>query len=157
MMKHLKSLAIALLFTTAFIACKKDKEDPEPTPETDRTVLLTQNSWQIRHLNQSQGGDKWYYDRGGSNNTHDYGNDLLQFNTDGSGTYTTSAGNSYTISWQFDNSDKTELTYTINGFNGNLAIKLENIFLDENNFRYSEMYGTGTNYSGGSIYRIPKL
>lgn len=135
---------------------KKTKRIPNQLLKRIALCCLLKPRGRSKHLNQSQGGNKAFYDRGGSNNTHDYGNDLLQFNTNGSGTYTTSAGDSYTIAWQFDNGEKTELSYTISDFNGNLTIKLENILLDENNFRYSEMYGTGNNYSGGSIYRIPK-
>lgn len=154
-MKHLTYSFLTLLIL--FIACKKDDVDPEPPPVKDRTELLTGSSWQIKHLNQAQSGQKTYYDRGGGNNTYDYDDDLLKFNTDGSGIYTTSTGVNYNFTWQFDNTDKTELSYTLAGYgNGSLAIKLENIFLDENNFRYSEMYMFGSSYSGGSIYRMPK-
>ncbi|MBL7699008.1 MAG: hypothetical protein JNK79_12665 [Chitinophagaceae bacterium] len=148
----LSFLAISFLF----IACNKDDDEPQQPQVKDRMELLTSVAWQIDHLYQVQGGQKAYYDRGGSNNTYNYGSDLLKFNTDGSGTYTTSAGNSYTIEWQFDNAGKTEISYTINGFpNGSLDIKLENVFLDENNFRYAEMYTNNGLHTGGSVYRTP--
>jgi len=153
-MKHL--LFLFLTISILFISCKKDKADPEPAPEKDRTELLTGSSWQIKHLNQAQSGQKFYYDRGGSNNTHDYAKDLLKFNTDGSGVYTSSTGVDYNFTWQFDNMEKTELSYTLAGYGSGTLIKLENILIDENNFRYSEMYMYDGFYSGGSIYRISK-
>jgi len=154
-MKHF--LFSFLAFSILFIACKKDNVDPEPPPEKDRTELLTGSSWQIKHLHQAQSGQKDYYDRGGSNNTHDYAKDLLKFNTDGSGIYTTSTGVDYNFTWQFDNPEKTELSYTLANYGGgSLAIKLENILLDETNFRYSEMYMHGGFYSGGSVYRMAR-
>lgn len=154
----MKRLLFSLLaLSILFLACKKDNADPEPTPVKDRTELLTGASWQIKHLNQAQSGQKSYYDRGGSNNTYNYDQDLLKFNSDGSGVYTTSTGINYNFSWQFNNPEKTELSYTLAGYGGgSLAIKLENIFLDESNFRYSEMYMQGGSYSGGSIYRMAK-
>lgn len=116
----------------------------------------------MKHIRVLQNNFITRYDRGSQDNNWNYDNDYLKFEKNGSGTYT--AGDDvYNISWQFANTDKTEITYTLHDYaNGqptpgtDLDIKLENVFISENSFRYAELY---TNENGTiticSVYREP--
>jgi hypothetical protein len=159
-MKYFLSIA---LISSILISCNKHLPDL-PHIEVSKDSLLVSNTWQIRHIYSVQNNIVFFYERGGQNNTYNYDNDFLKFDKDGTGTYT--AGSShYNITWQFDNSDKTEMSYTIYNYaNGqpyeglNHQVKLENVFLSFTSFRYSEIY---TNENGthtvSSVYREPKI
>ena len=156
-MKRVLTLAAIFAIVISFFACDKDVNE---RPNLDRTYLLTSSAWQIKHIRVVQTGQDFVYDRGGSNNTFDFTNDYLEFQKDGSGTYW--AGNDqYEISWQFDNSEKSELTYTIYNYadghpqpGTDHLVKLENVFLSETSFRYAELYTNNNgSHSAASVYR----
>lgn len=159
----MKQIFALILISSLIISCKKNNEEPPPQVPITRDSMLISNVWQIQHIHVLQNSTIYKYDRDGQNNTYNYNNDYIKFERDGTGSY--SAGNDYyQITWQFDNSDKTELTYTIYNYaNGqpqdgiNLDVKLENVFLSETSFRYAEIY---TNLNGAntvcSVYREPK-
>ena len=141
-----------ILLSSVIISCKKDNNDP-PESVISRDSILVSRIWQMEHIRVLQNNVITRYDRGSQNNTWNYDNDYLKFDKNGSGTYT--AGNDvYDISWQFANSDKTEIEYTLHDYsNGqpsegvDMEIKLENVFISENSLRYSELYtnDNGTN------------
>lgn len=158
----MKQVFFALLLGVAFVSCKKDYPY-NPHGQENRDNLIAKNVWQIQHIYTVQNNVEFIYERGGQNNTFNYDNDYLSFEKNGTGTY--EAGNDqYVIAWQWDNTSKTELTFTIHDYaNGqpaqgiDLIVKLENIYLSETSFRYAEIY---TNQNGtntvGSVYRQPK-
>ena len=159
-MKYLLGL---LLLGSIVSSCNKHLPD-FPKVEVSRDSLIVSNTWQIRHIYSVQNNTVFFYERGGQNNTWNYDNDFLEFEKDGTGTYTAGSSN-YNITWQFDNADKTELSYTIYDYANeqpnvglNHNAKLENVFLSFTSFRYAEIY---TNENGthtvSSVYREPKI
>jgi hypothetical protein len=158
-MKYILGL---ILLSSIIISCKKDNDDP-PESVISRDSILVSRVWQIKHIRVLQNNFIIRYDRGGQDNNWNYDNDYFKFEKNGTGSYT--AGNDvYDISWQFDNSDKTELSYTIHDYsNGqpaegfDLDVKLENVFISENSLRYAELYtnDNGTN-TISSVYREPR-
>jgi hypothetical protein len=160
----MKQILGLILLTSLVVSCKKDANDP-PEVIISRDSLLVSNTWQMQQINVVQNdGTVLFYKRGGQNNSWNYDDDYLKFERNGTGIY--NAGTQqYEITWQFDNSDKTELSYTIHNYsnggpqeNSSLDIKLENVYLSESSFRYAELY---TNENGTqticSVYREPKL
>lgn len=159
----MKQILGLILISLLLISCKKNNEEPPPQVPITRDSMLISNVWQIKHIHVLQNSTVYKYERGSQNNTYNYNNDYIEFEKNGAGKYT--AGNDiYDITWQFNNSEKTELTYTIYDYaNGlpqegnNLDVKLENVFLSETSFRYAEIY---TNLNGAnavcSVYREPK-
>jgi hypothetical protein len=152
-----------ILLGTALISCNKHLPD-FPQVEVSRDSLIVSNTWQIKHIYSVQNNVVFFYERGGQDNTWNFDNDFLKFNKGGTGTYKTGSTH-YDITWQFDNDDKTELSYVIYNYaNGqpstglNHSVKLENVFLSYTSFRYSEIY---TNENGthtvSSVYREPKI
>lgn len=158
----MKQLFVLLCLSTFIISCKKDSDDP-PQTAISRDSILVSRIWQMQKIHVLQNNTLLFYQRGGQNNSWNYDNDYLKFEKDGSGTYT-AGSDVYDITWQFDNSDKTEISYTLHDYaNGHpedgidLEIKLENVYLSETSFRYAELY---TNENGThaicSVYREPK-
>src|ERR1700755_3059964 len=141
----MKQLIFIFFCSFALFSCKKDTSTPPPATEISRDSLLVSNIWQGPHIRVLQNNTMISYDRGGSDNTFNYDHDYLEFKKDGTGTY--SAGNDvYNISWRFDNAAKTEMSYTLFDYADgaphdgiNLELKLENVFLSENSFRYAEI------------------
>ena len=159
----MKQILCLILLSALVISCKKDSNDP-PEVVISRDSLLVSNAWQMQQITFVQNdGTVLFYERGGQNNTWNYDNDYLKFEKNGTGSY--NAGTQqFELTWQFDNSDKTELSYTIHNYaNGgpqqgsNLDIKLENVYLSESSFRYAELY---SNENGtqtiSSVSREPK-
>ena len=147
----MKQIIFALLLGVAFVSCKKDFPN-NPHGRENRDNLIAKNVWQIQQIYTVQNNVEFFYERGGQNNTFNYDNDYLSFEKNGTGTYE-AGSDQYNINWQWDNTDKTELSFTIHDYaNGqpaqgiDLVVKLENVYLSETSFRYAEIY---TNENGG--------
>ena len=158
----MKQLFTLILLASLFTSCKKDS-DPPPEVVISRDSLLVSHAWQVQQINEIQGSMRISYVRGSQNNSWNYDEDFWKFEKNGTGIYHTST-HEYDISWQFDNVDKTELSYTLHDYaNGgpqegvDLQIKFENIYLSSTNFRFTELY---TNLNGShtisSVYCEPK-
>lgn len=160
-MKKFPAIIAVFAILSSVIVLSCTREFPQP-PERDIMTLLTQSVWRIEQTYSIQNNTVFFYKRGGQNNTFNYDSDFLEFERDGTGTYT-AGNNSYVIDWTFDNSAKTEISYTIHDYaNGQpaqgeeLDVKLENVVVTFNSFRYAEIYtNIGGTHSVGSTYREP--
>lgn len=154
-----KYFLLLLVVSLSLLSCTKELE----TPEKDITELLVGVSWKIHELTFVQNNTLFYYLRGGQNNTANYfDGDVLKFNDDQTGTYSTGAV-TYEISWEFKSEDKKALSYIIFDYDKgapktgvNTEVRLENISLTENKFRYAEIYTNSEQKSTiSSVTRIP--
>ena len=144
-MKNKISVILICLGFILTTSCSKD-EDPTPPAETAEQ-LLTKSAWKIDELrwnqvNTSGGGSAYYYKRGTTGNISNLDNESVLFTTSGTGTYT--LGNvSSPLAWQFNNSEKTKITFIITYAVGSpLTVYWENMVLSSTTLRYSEYFTT---------------
>ncbi len=158
----MKQLTLILVCAASlFISCKKEYHIHPGGLNPEK--LLVSNVWQVQKLTSSQGNTLWHYVRGGQDNNFNYDGDYLDFEADGTGTY--SAGALYDITWEFTNADKSELTYVIRNYaNGqpadgiDLTVKMENVHLAPDSFKYAEIYTNENGVSAvSSVYRTPYI
>ena len=94
-----------------------------------------------------------YYKRGGVSNTFNGNSDSLRFNLNNTGVFYDFLGATYTMTWNFTNSEKNRMTLVINKPTP-LTVWLENIALAETYFGYSQ-YASDPMYYLASANRIP--
>lgn len=142
----------AILTSISVFSCTKDN-----TPVKTKSVedYLVGKSWKIQEITFVQNNQLYYYLRGGSGNTASFPNDVLVFNADGTGTYTTTAGDSFHTTWDFQDSEKSKINYTVYDYDAgaaktgsNLVVRMENVNVSDSTLKYAEIY---TNGNGNSI------
>jgi hypothetical protein len=160
-MKNKKTFLCAFAaLTFILISCKKEHYHHPNHKNSEK--LLTANDWIIEEITSSQSNELLYYKRGGQDNNVDFTHNSITFDENGTGNYT-DGSNLYNITWQFTNSDKTELSYFIQDYaNGSPApglsmeVKLENVYLSHTSFKYAEIYTNENGVSAvSSVHRIP--
>lgn len=152
-MKIAVLLSSALLSMFLLQSCSKDSDDVGKS----REVLLTQHTWKMEEITQVENNTQIYYKRGGSTNTNNFDNDKITFVTGGTGTYSPTPSETFNITWQFTNTEKTAMNIVIS-FTPTLTttLKCSELDLTENRFFCVTSF---TNATGkpvlGSVYRTP--
>jgi hypothetical protein len=171
----LLAFAVLLLLQTSITSCTKEEliHDTVTVIRTDTLIvtdtlvikdtaisleLLTANSWQLQEIRGVNGNTLLFYQRGGSSNTENYDPEYITFNTNKTGMYNDGHDHLFSIIWDFLNSEKTKLTFTII----NLAPAPDQTVIYEN-LRYKngalwfDQYWTigGINHHG-QVIRTPK-
>lgn len=101
-----------------FTACQKNSQPTVVTTQLTRTQILTQKVWQIDELQRSINGTNSAFVKGGSNTTGvTYQNIKIQFNADGSGTYTNENSMQSSLTWVFSTTDQRNLLINVGGAN----------------------------------------
>lgn len=145
-MKKFFSLALIAMITL-LISCEKDNNGNE---DNDKTVsdYLFAKSWQIELIKFTETDMLYTFRKGAPNNDVEfYSQDVITFNADGTGRYTSFGSNTFDIEWEFTDSEHSTIRYTIFDFSSgipapgkNLEILLENVVVTENHFKYAEIY-----------------
>ncbi len=121
---------ILLMMQTGITSCTKDvvkidtvtvthtdtltKVDTVVTQDTTVTLaILTANKWRSQEIRGVIGNDTTVYQRGGTNNTEDYDNEYIQFNTNGTGILYDAVGTTHQTTWSFLDSSHTMLTFVV--------------------------------------------
>ena len=148
-------LMIAFLALTLFLqACLKDDSH---TVTTSKVELLTHHPWKIEELTQVENNVQINYKRGGSANTHNFDEDKLTFLEDGTGSYSPTPSESFGITWEFTNAEKTRMDIVIT-FTPALitTLRCSEVEITERRFFCVMNY---SNASGqpvlGTVYRTP--
>lgn len=157
MKKIILSALIAL--TIVSLSCSKDEEPAEtPTPVKTVEEYLTAKSWLVDELTYLQNNTVTNYKR--SSGSPAFKNDRLLFKTDGTGVYTNTYSQNFDITWQFTDVEKSKISMVIKNYSGggaaatNTTVKMENVNVKENSFKYTEIYATGSVNTMSSVYRI---
>lgn len=129
----------------------------------DTTVtmeILTANPWKVQEIRGVIGNIYYYYLRGGTTNTPGFAldNEYITFNSDHTGLYVDNTTKSYNLTWDFANSEKTKITYTMFNFGGapSLTINWEHLAYKNASLNYDEYYTQGSYQSHSHGQRIPK-
>ena len=126
----LLAFAILLMLQTGVSSCTKEEIirdtvtviERDTLIETDTVIikdtaismeLLTANSWKLQEIRGVTGSTILFYQRGGSSNTQNFDPEYITFFTNKTGVYHDGNDNNNTIVWDFLNSEKTKLTFTI--------------------------------------------
>jgi hypothetical protein len=75
--------------------------------------LLTANSWKVQECKGVLDNFVLFYVRGGVNNTVNYDKDVIRFKADKTGTFTDGNGGQHTITWDFLNTEMTQLSFVV--------------------------------------------
>ena len=157
-------LPICFLIIGYLSACQKEKDDPTPTPPPkSNDELIVDKTWKFEYITFVSDNKLFYFERNGSNNTANFGNDAITFKKDGTGTYTATGSQIFTLTWKFEDSQKTKIKYTIKDYDlgnpkpgANQVVIWENIVLTENSVKYAEIYTRSDNKSIiSSAKRVP--
>jgi hypothetical protein len=118
--------------------------------------LLTAHSWRMQEIRGVSNNVAFYYLRGGSSNTQSFDNDVITFRPDKTGTYTDNSGNSFSLTWNFTNSNNTSIVYTMPNSNlaPNLVVTWENLKYKNASLLYDEYYTAGTKTAHSHVVRI---
>ncbi len=123
--------------------------------------ILTANQWIIQKFIGVYGGDSIFYLRGGINNTNNYDDEYLSFNSDGTGYSQDPAGYGHLIGeWHFTNDEHTQLTFKYYVTNSPIyhLITWDNIRYKNKGLMYDEYYHD--NYvdknAHEQVIRVPK-
>ena len=110
-----------------------------------QTQLLTAHTWKASEIRiQLANNTTEYYLRGGTANSVNYDTDSLKFNSNNSGTYFY-MGSQFTTTWNFTDAQQTKMTLVINSPTIQ-TFYLENIFLSDTYFCYSQYIINGLTY-----------
>lgn len=146
--------AVSFLLLTSFVQTQKTKVVTINTDNKEK--ILTKYTWQAEEIRTQLSNNKsTYYKRGGKNNTIDYGIDLLKFNANHSGTYSTN-GKNYFIKWYFQDSKKTKMEILIN-FSIPHAVYLENINISNQYFTYVQHASDEEIQYLATVTRVPVI
>jgi len=150
-MKSKLSVISIALFT--LFSCKKD--DPITIQAKTPEELLTAKTWKLGEMRvvRSNSGTTDYYKRGGTSNTFNGDSDSARFNLNNTGIFYDFLGATYTMTWNFTNSEKTRMIQVINKPTP-VTIMLENISLSDTYFGYSQ-YASDPIFYLASANRIP--
>ena len=140
---------ICILLLTQLSGCQKNTDDPPPPPPPTKTAeeLLVDKTWKFEYVTFVTDNKLFYYERNGSNNTANFGNDAIVFKKDGTGTYTATGTQVFTLTWKFEDTQKSKIKYTIKDYDlgvpkvgSNQVVIWENIVLTEGTLKYAEIY-----------------
>lgn len=150
-------LIILVGASVSFSSCTKSNAASVTTPKTDTVpdpvTLLTSATWKIQELrwfqvNTSGGGIEYYYMRDITSDIGQASTIRMKFNRDGTGSYALGSSLTGSVTWQFTNTEKSKLTWTIAyNIGGTQTINWENIDLTETRLRYAEYFVTNTGIS----------
>ena len=141
-------LAISFLVVSHLSGCHKEKDNPPPTtPPKSNDELIVDKTWKFEYTTFTTDSKLFYFERNGSNNTANFGNDAITFKSDGTGTYTATGSQMFTLTWKFEDSQKTKIKYTIKDYDlgvpklgASQIVIWENVVLTENSLKYAEIY-----------------
>src|SRR5688572_4799509 len=106
-----KSYLFAVLASALVLqACTKDESDIDVASKEE---LLTHHTWKMEELTQVENNAQIYYKRGGTTNTHNFDNDKITFLADGTGNYSPTPTQNFSITWEFTNASKTQMNIVI--------------------------------------------
>src|SRR5215204_741227 len=157
-------LPVCFLIISQLTGCHKEKDNPPPTEQPkSNEELLVNKTWKFEYITFVTDNKLFYYERNGSNNTANFGNDAITFKSDGTGTYTATGTQVFTLTWKFEDSRKSKIKYTLKDYElGNpklgasQVVIWENIVLTDNTLKYAEIYSRADNKSIiSSAKRIP--
>ncbi len=134
MTKMLFFIGTALLIGTS---CNKNNDSEPGTPTTQartKTEILTYKPWMMQEEYDLENNVLNKYERGASGNTVNYDNELLTFANGGSGSFKDIQGNTYPISWSFQNSEQTKMMVTIQFPGGNVPLNYNMVQLSDSSF-----------------------
>lgn len=141
-----------LMAALGFLSCSKDNTSAPTAPTVDS--LLIGKTWKIQSITFVSNNILYYYTMGASGNTADFSKDAIVFNKDLTGSYTAGV-NTYNITWQFTDAEKSKIKYTILNYDKglpksgvNLVVTWENVVLTTSTLKYAEIY---TNSDGNSV------
>lgn len=150
----MKNYYMILLVCVFLSSCKKENT-PDVQPKAVEE-LLTATTWRIEESRIQAGDDpvQRYYKRGGPNNTDDRSSDSLKFKLDHTGSYFFE-GKEYSVTWNFTNDEKSNMTLIVHYESAPETVYLENINVTEKYFKYAQYsLMTSKNYVA-SIMRSP--
>lgn len=136
-MKQMSRIPIYLLLLATFFIAACNKPSVEP-PKKTPLELLTGSAWALDELRFLQNNTPQYYKRGGSNNTHDFSQEMLVFKSDNTGIKYESYGTE-PFTWSFVSDDKTKIKITLQE-SPTLEIMWENLVYDDDLITYTEYY-----------------
>ena len=143
---------IVLFISLAIIhsSCKKPLE-PKTADE-----LLTGSLWQIEEIRYLKLNVEQHYKRGASDNTVNYDNEYIKFESNKTGTLYGSLAPA-PVTWSFANPEKTKLQFTVQ-FQGvaPILVTWENILFSEQSIRYTEYYIQDGAMALGEGIRTPR-
>ncbi len=151
-MKFYNYLLLASLLI--FISCEKEKNDDSDSDKPVEEFLLSK-SWQVEKLTFTEADKLYKFRKNASDNDVEYySQDVITFYEDGTGKYTSYGSNTFNIVWEYIDTEKTTIEYTINDFllgapspGNNLDVLLENVVVTENFLKYAEIYTKDDNKS----------
>jgi hypothetical protein len=113
LMSSLVLTAFALAITLFQISCKKEAI-AQTTNMLTKDQILVQKTWKVDRLHHVIGGVYSGYISGAANTTGiSYDKMRFTFNSNGTGTIVDPSGNSYPLTWQFNNSDKRSISISV--------------------------------------------
>lgn len=136
---------ILLTMQTGMTSCTKEVVKIDTLTKVDTIVkqdttvtpaLLTAYKWKTKEIIGVIGNNITYYERGGSNNTENYDNEYIQFNTDGTGVLYDAAGTLHQTTWSFSDSSYKKLTFVV--FNPS-PIPSQNVTWDNLRFKNNQL------------------
>lgn len=152
---RIKSYMLAILAPVLlFQACTKDDSNVITATKEE---LLTHHTWKMEELTQVENNTQIYYKRGGTTNTNNFDNDKITFLVDGTGTYSPTPSQNFSITWEFTNSSKTQMNIVIT-FSASLVTTLKCTELQltqEKFFCVTNFLNASAQPVLGSVYRTP--
>jgi len=146
-MKKITILALAI--SVIMTACSKDNE------VKSKTDYLTNNAWQMKQIIQQVGNNQSVYIKGGINTTgSDYSKTRLQFNADGTGSFTDPLEDTYALSWSFAPNDESEINVIVD-YPIPYHLLYTFVSLDEHNFVHTINYNEQGNNVLATAHYIP--
>ena len=159
-MKQEIKVALLVSFVTLFIAsCKKDTASnttTTSTPSKPAEQYLTAHPWKPKEIRGVVSNFVIYYLRGGSANTQSFDNEYITFNTNNTGTYTDNTGKQSQLTWNFANTDKTKLNFTVQLTPNISNVTWEHIVYNDTLIEYDQSYTVGGTNGHSHETRITK-
>ncbi|PWT71923.1 MAG: hypothetical protein C5B59_16845 [Bacteroidetes bacterium] len=140
------------------LACSKSSNNPPPPKPKSPDEILTSKTWKIMEDHGLYGNTPIDYTRGGAGNTLNLDGDSLRFNADGTGTQWTNipSPGSYPINWNFIDSQKTQLTFTLHWSSSFSVVYYWGFnILAEDSINYEDQYSSGGINDYETVIRKP--
>ena len=155
-MKQKITLVIAMVAVMLLAAsCKKDTTS-NPGPKVASEALLTAHPWKPKVINGVVGNTIVMYQRGGTGNTQNYDNESITFDAAKTGTYNDINGKQYPLTWDFANTDKTKLTFTVQYTPNVSNVTWDNMVFTDSLLEYNQTYSIGGVNGHSHEIRMPK-
>jgi hypothetical protein len=147
------------LSITKDINCSKIKTTTPITKITplSKEKILVQKTWRIDQLQSLINGIHAAFYLGGTNTTgRNLSLNRYQFNADGTASYTDENGNHFTANWQFTDSDKRTIRFTIYSASANVN-NWEMIVIEDNYLQGTQRFTVNGNPNNLQSFRLIQI